>query len=100
MTEKDAMTIPANARRDQPPPWLDTETMCWHLCISDRTLDNWCDAGILPPARKRGGKLMWKWAEVDQYLTDGGRMGGPQPGSIADGVRKELEARDRARNWQ
>lgn len=53
------------------PPWQDMPTLCRNICASTTTVDNWVAKGILPPPRKRGGKLMWKWSEVDKYLTDG-----------------------------
>jgi hypothetical protein len=40
--------------------------------VSDRTVDAWVRQGLLPPPRLRGGKLMWRWSEVDQYLDHGG----------------------------
>lgn len=52
-----------------PPPWQDATTLCAHLCISDRTLDAWVKAGTLPEGRMRGGKLMWKWEEVDRAMA-------------------------------
>jgi predicted site-specific integrase-resolvase len=56
-----------------PPPWQDAPTLCAHLCISETTLDTWVRQGILPPAKAKGGKRMWKWSEVEQYLdTDSG----------------------------
>lgn len=51
-----------------PPPWQDAPTLCSHLCISDTTLDTWVKQGILPPARMRGGKRMWKWSECDHAM--------------------------------
>lgn len=59
------MTLP------YPPPWQDTVTLAAHLSISTETIPNWVAQGILPAPRKRGGKLMWKWAEVDEKLTLG-----------------------------
>jgi hypothetical protein len=50
---------------------MDMATLCEHICVSSGTVDNWVAQGILPPPRKRGGKLMWKWAEVDERLTVG-----------------------------
>jgi hypothetical protein len=58
-------------RLPYPPPWQDASTLCAHLCISEGTLDNWVRTGELPPPRQKGGKRMWKWAEVEQYM-DGG----------------------------
>ena len=37
-----------------------------------RAVDAWVKLGLLPPPKKRGGKLMWRWAEVDRYLENGG----------------------------
>lgn len=51
-----------------PPPWQDAPTLCRNLCISETTLDTWVRQGILPPARHRGGKRMWKWSEVDRLM--------------------------------
>lgn len=55
-----------------PPPWQDKATLCEHTCLSDRTVDAWVRLGLLPAPRLRGGKLMWKWSEVDRYLDQGG----------------------------
>lgn len=54
-----------------PPPWQDMSTLCEHICVSPRTVETWVKDGTLPPGRKRGGKLMWKWDEVDAWLTRG-----------------------------
>jgi len=54
-----------------PPPWMDTVTLCEHICIHPNTVDDWVSQGILPPPRKRGRKLMWRWKEVDEWLTNG-----------------------------
>ena len=88
------MTIPANARRDQPPPWLDTATLAWHLCISTETVPNWVASGILPQPYRHGGKLMWKWSEVDAYLSRR-EQDDAEARRIAMWVKKEREA-DRA----
>jgi predicted site-specific integrase-resolvase len=42
------------------PPWQDLQTLCANICVSATTVENWVAQGILPPPRKRGGKLMWK----------------------------------------
>ena len=57
------------------PPWQDMTTLCKHISCSPTTVDNWVAQGILPPPRKRGDELMWKWSEVDDYLTHGGKQG-------------------------
>jgi hypothetical protein len=43
-----------------PPPWQDSVTLAAHISVSVSTLENWVASGILPPPRKRGGKLMWQ----------------------------------------
>lgn len=67
------------------PPWQDKPTLCANISATDRTVDAWVDQGILPPPRKRGGKLMWKWSEVDAYLTNG--KPGASPDAKADEIR-------------
>lgn len=83
------MTLP------YPPPWMDSATLAGHICVSATTVDNWVNQGILPPPRKRGGKLMWKWAEVDAYLTDGKPATGPDAEAerIRDATRRAAENR-------
>ena len=66
-----------NKHLSYPPPWQDAATLCAHLCISEGTLDNWVRQGLLPPARPKGGKRMWKWAEVEQYMEG-------QPGIVPE----------------
>lgn len=62
----------AKTHPDFIPPWQDLATLSVHICVSENTVTAWTSQGILPPPRKRGGKLMWKWKEVDEYLTSGG----------------------------
>lgn len=80
------MTLP------YPPPWMDMPTLCAHICATPNTVELWATRGILPPARKRGGKLMWRWAEVDRYLTDGAAGGSPdkQADEIRENTRKAM----------
>lgn len=87
------MTTPSAETRDREkerllaPPWVDMVTLCRLICASSTTVENWIAQGILPPARKRGGKLMWKWQEVDDWLTNGKPDGGP------DGDERQTEAK-------
>lgn len=82
------MTLP------YPPPWMDSNTLCEHICISPATVDNWVKNGILPPPKKRGGKLMWKWLEVDRYLSERGE-GSPDAEAerVRNGTKREAEGR-------
>jgi hypothetical protein len=51
--------------------------------------------GVLPPPVKRGGKLMWKWDQVDQWLTNGqvGKSPDAEAERIRDATRRALENR-------
>ncbi len=73
------------------PPWLDKPTLMRCICVSDTTVDTWVEQRIIPPGRKRGGKTMWKWKEVDQWLTDG-----PPDGPSSDKAKEIRDATQRA----
>lgn len=85
----------AKTHPDFIPPWQDMPTLCAHICATPPTVDKWVDDGILPPPRKRGGKLMWKWSEVDRYLTDGSAEISPdaQAERIRNNVKRAAENR-------
>lgn len=72
------------------PPWQDREVLGLCLVVHDDTIDNWVAQGILPPPRKRGGKLMWKWSEVDEWLTLG--KSGGTPDDPAERIRNATRA--------
>lgn len=81
------------------PPWLDMDDMCVCLPVRPPTVEAWVAKGILPPPKKRGVKLMWKWSEVDEKLTLGAVGGSPddQAERIRNGSRG-IEAESRPRN--
>jgi hypothetical protein len=85
----------AKTHADFIPPWQDMPTLCKNICATPNTVNTWVAEGILPPPRKRGGKLMWKWSEVDQRLTDGDDDLSPdsQAEEIKNAARREAEAR-------
>lgn len=74
------------------PPWQDMPTLCKNICATPNTVDAWVTKGVLPPPRKRGGKLMWKWSEVDERLTVGDE---PETDAerIKNGTRRAAETR-------
>ncbi len=74
-----------------PPPWQDSVTLAEHLCISPTTVPAWVNDGILPPPRERGGKLMWKWSEVDDRLSVG-KEGSSTPDAQAERIRSGTRA--------
>lgn len=67
-----------------PPPWQDKTTLCRHVCSCPRTVDKWVLEGILPPPRRMRGRLMWKWSEVDEYLS---RHGSSPEEALAERVK-------------
>jgi predicted DNA-binding transcriptional regulator AlpA len=77
-----------------PPPWQDAATLASHICVSATTIDNWVAQGIIPAPRKRGGKLMWEWAEVDDWLRNGPHNGELNAVGMRDAVRKVREAQN------
>lgn len=56
------MTLP------YPPPYQDLATLAAHLCLSERTVEDWVTVGKLPPPKTNTGKRLWKWKEVERYL--------------------------------
>lgn len=79
------------------PRWVDKEILAMVTSNSPDTIDNWQAQGVIPPPRKRGGKLMWEWPEVDAALKRGNAEASPdsQAERIANGTRAELaEARN------
>ena len=51
-----------------PPPFQDIALLAQHLSVSKSTVENWVRQGYLPPPRKVGGKRLWCWEEVVEYL--------------------------------
>lgn len=80
-----------------PAPFQDAPTLCAHLCISEGTIDNWVKQGILPPAKMRGGKRYWEWAEVERMMRgDTGIVPGDEASTakrVYDATRKAVNAR-------
>ena len=80
--------------KPQAPLWMDTPTLCTNICASERTVDSWVAQGLLPPPRRVGGKRLWKWSEVDEYLTNGGVTRSPdaQADEIRNATRRAAAA--------
>lgn len=53
------------------PPYQDVTTLAGNLSICTATVDNWVQRGILPPAVLRGGKRLWKWSQVEEWIDRG-----------------------------
>jgi hypothetical protein len=90
---------PKKASPDQDgliPPWQNMTTLCKHISCSPNMVDSWVEQGILPPPRKRGDELMWKWSEVDDYLTHGGHQAA-EIDRIREATRRIVEETPKAR---
>jgi predicted DNA-binding transcriptional regulator AlpA len=74
----------AKTHSDFIPPWQDMPTLCAHICATPNTVDSWVKEGLLPQPRRVKGKQMWKWAEVDEYLANGGARA---PDALAERIR-------------
>lgn len=75
-----------------PPPWQDISTLAAHICVSTTTVENWVAQGLLPPGRLRGGKRLWKWAEVEQWLEAGGPSVAQSVDTLAERIRNGTRA--------
>jgi predicted site-specific integrase-resolvase len=73
------------------PAYVDTPRLCQELSICERTVDAWVRQGLLPAPRQRGGKRLWKWIEVEQYLDNGA------PGMAASADSEAERIRDATR---
>ncbi len=76
-----------------PPPWMDLATLCLHTCLSETTVKTWVIKGLLPPPVDRGGKLMWKWHEVDERLTAGPDTPESQAERVTNATRQRIAER-------
>lgn len=81
-------TYTMNKPLPYPPPWMDMPTLCAHICATPNTVDKWVSERILPPPVKRGGKQMWEWAVVEQWLKNGNGTE-TLADRIRDGTRRE-----------
>ena len=52
------------------PPFMDMATLCWHVSMSEDTIEREIKAGRFPEPRKnKCGKRLFVWAEVYEYLA-------------------------------
>lgn len=89
---------------DAPPLWMDAATLARNLCICERTVDAWTKQGLLPAPFTRGGKRLWKWKTVEEYLEGRNKDAPPSPEQhareITDATRRAAKAKqDRNRNF-
>lgn len=53
---------------DRPPSYVAKATLAAELDMSESTVENYVQRGLLPKPIKRGGSVRWCWAEVDAFL--------------------------------
>ena len=52
------------------PPFIDMAKLCWHVSMSEDTIEREINAGRFPGPRKgKCGKRLWVWKEVEEYLA-------------------------------
>ena len=79
-----------------PPSWLDIAGLCQYFPISEASVDTYVKKYGFPPARMRGGKRVWKYAEVDAWYAGDDSIV-PADDDVArqvyDATRKAVNAR-------
>jgi hypothetical protein len=67
------MTLPRTPReKEKVPEWVDKARLCFEASVSERTVDALVKLGKLPAPRRLGGKLVWRWADVDRRIEQEG----------------------------
>jgi hypothetical protein len=56
------------------PAYVCKQTACRQLEMSDDTFDKYVREGVLPPPKRRGGLVRWKWCEIVSALDGGGAV--------------------------
>jgi hypothetical protein len=82
-----------------PPPYQDLATLARHICCGERTIEAWVQQGLFPKPRLQGGKRLWRWADVDTYLSarDDTNPIDTVAQRIKDATQKAVQARDTLR---
>jgi predicted DNA-binding transcriptional regulator AlpA len=63
------MKSPRVIEGERPPSYLSKVSLAAELDISESTVDNWVERGLLPKPIRIGGSLRWCWAEVVAHLA-------------------------------
>ena len=53
---------------DRPPSYVSKATLAAELDVSESTVDNLVQRGVLPKPVKIGGSVRWSWSQVDAAL--------------------------------
>lgn len=71
--------------------WLTTPEVAEHLHVGVRTVHDWRQAGLGPPAYKVGRQLLWRLGDVDAWVQrqadagDDGAASGEEPAAALIG---------------
>ena len=68
MTESDDRSK-QRERLPYPPPFQDLRTLALHVSMSERTIEERVRLGQFPQPRRKFGKRLWVWKEVEQFLA-------------------------------
>ena len=78
------------------PPYQDLATLARNLCAGESTIEDLVGRGQFPRPKKLGGKRVWKWTEVCEFL-DGPQVKEDLEGRIRNATRQLIEAGDHRR---
>ena len=53
------------------PEFVDKSRLCFETCMGETTIDRHVETGLLPRPIKLGGKLVWEWSEVRDWIKNG-----------------------------
>jgi predicted DNA-binding transcriptional regulator AlpA len=68
------MTVPDDRSKKRerlpyPPPFQDLRTLVLHVSLSKRTIEEMVRLGQFPQPRRKFGKRLWVWKEVEQFFA-------------------------------
>lgn len=78
------MSVRKNGRV-YPPEYVSAETLAYRLDCSISTIERYVRDGLLPPARRIGALVRWRFAEVEAAIESGafdGRRERPSPSLV------------------
>jgi predicted DNA-binding transcriptional regulator AlpA len=80
----------ADTFRPYPPDFCDAQTLAYRLSCSERTVTDYCRAGLLPKPIMIGNLVRWSWAEVEAHIAL--QNGLPDPAAADKDDGDEYEA--------
>ena len=59
------------SRPDTPPSYLSCASLARELDLSETTVRQMTEKGLLPPPIRLGGSVRWRWIDVEEVLHGG-----------------------------